>query len=73
MLTKPRILLVDDQIEVFNAYQRVFEQNGFDVQTAEDGTSALDTLYGKHFECVVTDILMPPERTVGIWLVHAIS
>jgi two-component system nitrogen regulation response regulator NtrX len=57
---KPRrILVVDDEPEIRQSLGGVLEDEGYTVQTAEDGESCLSTLPGGGFELVLLDIWLP--------------
>lgn len=53
------ILVVDDSITTRQIEQMIFEKDGYNVETAEDGIEALEKLREKHIDAVVTDIDMP--------------
>ena len=54
-----KILVVDDELTLLNTVRAYLEQEGYIVQTATDGRSALHTF--RHFqpELVVLDIMLP--------------
>lgn len=54
-----RILLVDDEPSILRSYSRLLTQAGFVVETASNGSVALDRLAAASFDVVVTDLLMP--------------
>jgi len=58
--TGARILLVEDQIEVLAMLVRMLERDGFQVETAHNGDTALE-LYRDDptFDALITDIVMP--------------
>jgi len=72
MLTKPRVLLADDQFEIARIYADTLEANGYEADIASDGHEALNLLYSKRYDIVVTDLIMPPGSSGGLWLVTAI-
>ncbi|MBI5560060.1 MAG: hybrid sensor histidine kinase/response regulator [Deltaproteobacteria bacterium] len=53
------ILLVEDSITTRTQEKRILEAAGYEVTTAVNGVDALNKLAGRHFDGVVTDILMP--------------
>jgi len=66
---KRRILVVDDNA-LIREHLRVFlEMDGFEVETAVDGRSALDALRGRLFHLTITDLRMPDMN--GIELLSA--
>lgn len=56
---KKKILLVDDDLGILESYQEVLTEAGFEVQTAEGGTPALDLLEKNDYNIVLLDIMMP--------------
>jgi two-component system response regulator MprA len=53
------ILVVDDDLGLRRALRRVLASHGFDVEVAEDGTTALALLRERSFDLVVLDVMMP--------------
>ncbi len=43
-MTDVKILVVEDEIELNNAYKRILETGGYDVQTAYNGAEALEVI-----------------------------
>lgn len=54
-----RILLVDDEPEVLNVFQSIFESVGGILSVAKNGAQALQIYRNGIFDCVVTDYSMP--------------
>jgi PAS domain S-box-containing protein len=54
-----RILVVDDEPEIRSLVEDILTEAGYEVQTAEDGTRALEALRSSSFEMVITDLGMP--------------
>ena len=54
-----KILVVDDELTLLNTVRAYLEQEGYDVQTAVDGRSALLTFRDFHPDLVVLDIMLP--------------
>jgi DNA-binding response OmpR family regulator len=59
MTGQQRILLVDDDPEALEMLCEFFVDEGYDVETASDGRSALDKLQTFAADIVVTDYEMP--------------
>ncbi|NJO81535.1 MAG: response regulator [Blastochloris sp.] len=59
MTEQPIILIVDDQPELLLGIQMTLEAAGYAVQTASDGTLALEILMRKPIDLVIADIAMP--------------
>ena len=57
--THQKILLVEDQMTTRLLEKSILEAAGFNVETAEDGTIALEKLEHTPFELVITDVQMP--------------
>jgi PAS domain S-box-containing protein len=53
------ILVVEDDLTSQLTTQRMLEQSGHSVQTAENGLEALQILGRAHFDCVLMDIQLP--------------
>lgn len=54
-----RILVVDDEYQITRVLKRSFLAHRYDVRTAADGETALDTFHDFHPELVITDLQMP--------------
>ena len=55
---KPKALIVDDSEFTRNYHSYILREAGFDVVTAVDGSDALEKLYSRSFDLVLTDINM---------------
>ncbi len=56
---KHTVLLVDDSATNNLLLQVVFDQNGFNVETASSGKDAIKILTKKHIDVVLLDLMMP--------------
>jgi diguanylate cyclase (GGDEF)-like protein/PAS domain S-box-containing protein len=56
---KPLVLIVDDEITARLITREVLNNAGFDVEEADDGTTALEVLARVTPDLVVTDVMMP--------------
>ncbi|MEJ7623936.1 MAG: response regulator transcription factor [Pyrinomonadaceae bacterium] len=54
-----RILMVDDERQITRVLRHSFLAHGYDVRTASDGESALDTIRDFVPDLVITDLQMP--------------
>lgn len=54
-----KILVVEDDIKLNKLVRTVLAQNGYDADTALDGDSALDMFGEKHYDLIISDIMMP--------------
>ncbi|HQZ40081.1 MAG TPA: sigma-54 dependent transcriptional regulator [Vicinamibacterales bacterium] len=66
----PRILIADDEQSMREWLRILFQRDGFDVVTAEDGLSAREIIAREYVDVVLTDIRMP--RLDGIGLLQAV-
>jgi DNA-binding response OmpR family regulator len=55
----PRILLVDDDPDIVDTLRFALEHDGFEVEVARDGTSALQAARLRPPEVVVLDVMLP--------------
>ena len=58
-MSKPVILIVDDEPDVVTLWQRALVMEGFDVLSAFDGISALDLVEHERADLILLDIMMP--------------
>lgn len=54
-----RILIVDDEVHVCAALRRSLAREGYQIDTANSATEALEVMKGKAFDLVISDHLMP--------------
>jgi len=54
-----QILVVDDEPTVCKAIQMMLKYYGHDVQTANDGETALELFEAGQYDLIITDYLMP--------------
>lgn len=54
-----QVMLVDDDRELLEVYEKIFELNGFDVISCENGQKALEVMENTQVAVVVSDIIMP--------------
>nr|MBA3770725.1 response regulator transcription factor [Blastocatellia bacterium] len=66
----PRILVVDDEPQITRVLRHSLAAHGYDIRTAADGMSALDTLKDFKPDLVITDLQMP--EMSGLELCRAI-
>ncbi len=59
MAPKPRVLVVDDEQVIRSSFNRVLSENGYTVNAASDGRSALDRLQRESFDLAFVDLRMP--------------
>lgn len=64
---KPRMLVVDDEVENTELLRRMFRQE-FAVEIAQSGNEALEILASSRFDVIITDQMMP--GMTGVELLH---
>jgi len=69
-MAAPRILVADDEEEIRYMLRLHLDREGFQVDTADDGTEALEALEDGQFDCVLCDLVMP--RTTGLEVIEAL-
>jgi two-component system response regulator PilR (NtrC family) len=67
---KPRILIADDEQSMREWMRLLFQRDGFEVLTADDGIAARETIAREYVDVVLTDIRMP--RLDGVALLKSI-
>jgi EAL domain-containing protein (putative c-di-GMP-specific phosphodiesterase class I) len=67
---KGRVLLVDDQGDILRAYARWLTAGGFQVDTADDGSTAADMAAKTAYDVIVSDISMP--GMTGVEMLRAV-
>ncbi|SCJ29967.1 Transcriptional regulatory protein ZraR [uncultured Eubacterium sp.] len=70
-MKKIPILLVDDDRELLEVYEKIFRLKGFQVLTCDNSEEALAKLKEHHVSVVISDIIMP--KMDGMELLHAIK
>ncbi|HEY4329644.1 MAG TPA: sigma-54 dependent transcriptional regulator [Phycisphaerae bacterium] len=68
---RARLLLVDDDPLIVNSLSEFLRLEGYDVDTATDGTHALEMLAAIRYNLLLTDVNMP--RTNGLELLRSIK
>ena len=63
-----QILIVEDDKELSQLFQKVLEKNGYQVKSASDGALALEILDKEYIDLIISDIMMPVMD--GYELVH---
>ena len=58
-MTKPRVLLVDDDRDILAIFKEGLESKGFEVVAASNVNSALNHIATEHFDVLLTDLHMP--------------
>ena len=58
-MTARRLLIVEDDPTIRMALEDAFSTQGYEVLAANDGVSAEELLYTRHFSLVILDLMMP--------------
>jgi len=64
--TMRRILLAEDEKFIQELYQKVLEDAGFCVDTADDGEAALQKASEQSYDLVLLDIIMPKKDGLSV-------
>jgi len=54
-----RILVVDDNEDLLDTFSQILKRKGFDVETAADGSTAVDRYLHGDFNVTLMDIVLP--------------
>ena len=60
------ILLVDDDPLILKALKPALEQDGYRVTTADNGESAVEMMESRHFDILMTDLVMDAIDGIGV-------
>ncbi len=66
-----KILVVDDEEIIRDSLSYILKENGYNVDSAVDGSDAIDKIEDKNYDLVITDLKMP--KVGGIELLETIS
>lgn len=58
----PRILIIDDELQIRNMLRQMLEREGYEVTEAPDGSVALRLQAENPADLIVTDIIMPDKE-----------
>ena len=64
---KPRVLLVDDEVELAQTLAELLEPDGLEVDIAINGAIALEKLHKSTFDVIVSDLRMPVLDGPGLY------
>ena len=64
MTTKKKILIVEDEKDVMTFLKTIFEDNGYDTVTAENGIEGLDLAKSESPDLITLDLAMPNQSGV---------
>ena len=66
VLSRSKILVVDDERNVLVTVVAILQQEGYDVDAAPDGQSAIDLIRSQTYDLVMTDLKMPGIDGLGV-------
>ncbi len=66
MQNRARILIIDDEESIRHSLASFFEDEGFDVLTAENGQTGLDLFLNGKIDIVLTDLRMPVKDGIDV-------
>jgi two-component system response regulator RegX3 len=55
----PRVLLVDDEVDILETVRYALEQDGFEVRALRDGDAALEAARSEPYDVVILDLMLP--------------
>ena len=55
----PRVLVVDDEVDILDIFQEGLSHHGLEVDTASCGESALEIFKQNHHDIIISDVRMP--------------
>lgn len=58
-MTKPRLLLIDDDKNALNGLVKILTHDGYSVSGVLSGYEALNLLSRKNFDIIITDMKLP--------------
>jgi two-component system response regulator MprA len=58
-MARPRILIIDDQEEVRDAFSRALALDGYETRTAENADSAMEAVEAIEPDAILLDLMMP--------------
>jgi two-component system copper resistance phosphate regulon response regulator CusR len=54
-----KILLIEDEVKTLQYIKKGLEENGYDIDTAEDGATGKSLALGQVYSLIISDIIMP--------------
>ncbi|MFC0774528.1 response regulator transcription factor [Terrimonas alba] len=63
---KPSILLVEDEENLHEALKLNLELEGYEVTSAFDGASALNTINNEYFDLIILDVMLPEMDGINV-------
>ena len=60
----PRILIIDDEVQILKMLQQMFEREGYDTVTAPDGREGVKAYRENPTDLIITDLIMPEKEGI---------
>ncbi len=64
--TKARVFIVEDETFLRELYEELLADEGYQVESAEDGAKALDRAMSEKFDLTLLDIMLPEMDGFGV-------
>lgn len=61
-----KILLVDDDLYIRELYDEVLKNEGFDVDTANNGKDGYDLMVANKYDLILLDVMLPQLDGIGV-------
>jgi len=65
-MSKPKILLIDDESDVLDILKRLINTAGYDSESVMNGADAIDMIERKPFDLAISDIRMGPVSGIDV-------
>ena len=62
----PRILIIDDELQIRKMLRQMFEREGFEVVTAANGREGVKAFRADPADLIITDLIMPEKEGIEI-------
>jgi two-component system chemotaxis response regulator CheY len=66
----PSVLVIDDEAEVRDSISQVLSRVGFEVTTADNGLTGVESFFNRPTDVVIVDVIMP--RSNGVEVIRRI-
>jgi DNA-binding response OmpR family regulator len=61
-MDKPKILVVDDEPDLLSTLEYRLQQEGYEVDTADNGLTALERAQADRHDLIILDVMLPGEN-----------
>jgi len=68
MTGSPRILIIDDEVQIREMLGQMLGREGYDVVNAPDGKVGMKVCREQHIDLIITDIIMPEKDGIEMIL-----